>query len=190
MLPSVLTAKRSAPLQGRGTGVLATGPSHLPQGSPPVPSQRSFLCRSPQPRAALQDTVGPTVRRPRPQMLWEADPGPVWCPLALDPVLKPGRRPAVSTCVSRLLAPIHSHEHAQQAHLPGGGCQDSGGPREKSRAPRQLRRAAGSRAHGRAERGPEHGWMPTLERRGVGLSTAPAPTHHRLLDCCTDSLSH
>lgn len=44
---------------GKVDRVLATGPLSPPhKGGPSVPSQRSFLCRSPQPRAALQDTVG------------------------------------------------------------------------------------------------------------------------------------
>lgn len=56
MFPSVLTAKRSAPLQGGWIGCWPQDLSHLLLPGRQAPSHRSCLCRSPQPKAARQDT--------------------------------------------------------------------------------------------------------------------------------------
>lgn len=141
MFPSVLTAKRSAPLRETWTEVLTTGP-FSPKRGPQAPH------RGPPSGEAL--SLGLMWRRFRPKLLLEeAAPQP-----ALVPSLKPGRlsRSHHACPNSRFLAPIcpknmHSGPTCQE-WVPGlGGPQGAeGGGRRRVWVPGEPHRAAGNRA--------------------------------------------
>lgn len=130
MFPSVLTAKRSAPLQG-GWTALATGPL-----SPSPPREAPSPLTDPPFAEALSlglpsRTLEPSMRKPGPQLTL----GPSGCPSALDPVLKLGRCPAVSgsrhPCVPMS---VHSGPTCQRvpgsSRPPGAGVGGEPGHRE------------------------------------------------------------
>lgn len=101
-------------------------------------------------------------------MLLERLPWPVGAP---QPWLL-SSSPAVSSCVSRLLAPISPQEHAHWAHLPGvgdGSLEAPGAEPGHQDSPAGLQGAELTWEPGRG-----HGGCPLW--RGEGLSTAP-PSH-------------
>lgn len=157
MFPSVLTAKRSAPLQEEWTGALATKPFSPMDASSPPSTEALGL-------GLLSRTV------------WVKDgggPGP-WCPSALDPALKPGRpSPSLHPCLSTRFhthVPLSTHTLGPPARGGGGA-----GLQEPQGAKGRGRRAAGNKAQAEAWPGELQG---SLEHKGGGsLCTGAAYTH-------------
>lgn len=118
MFPSLLTAKRSAPLQGRWTGCWPQGPPPSPYKGGPRPHSEV-----PQPRAA-SGAVGPTMRRPRPQMLLGEAALACWRGegLSTTPLLH----------IPSMNGPLHKQSEQLTIHiLPGGsGSRSCGWGRE------------------------------------------------------------
>ena len=124
MFPSVLTARRSAPLQGRWVGCGHRTPlTFSPQRGPQPPPSLGLLSR----------TLGGRHRRsPGPRCCWEK------LPLSLGYRLKPGE---MSLSLHLCLQVIGPCEHAQWAHLPGGGARTLESPGRRAQVPRQPHRA-------------------------------------------------
>lgn len=172
MLPSVLTAKRSAPLQRRWTGCCHRSPHLVPTREAPRPHSEVLPSPKPQPRAASR-ACGADNGAQAPDAAGRGCPWPGGAP---QPWLL-SSSPAVSSCVCRLLAAISPHEHAHWAHLPGvgdGTLEAPGADPGHQDSPAELQGAELTWE----PRGGDTGGCPRW--RGEGLSAAPLPrTCHR-----------